>query len=314
MVFPGSDGAAAPSQPNLRSAARRTAGFFVIPLIAARLGALRRPGLLAGAFGVLDRLARIFCEFYRDPDPRLEDLGGGLTMGMLLSAPLIVIGVALIGWSVRMKSRRRADMSALGDQIKLKLAKGGAITVERFMELALADPQYGYYMTRDPFGTKATSPPRRKYRRCSASSSACGRRKCGRRWGVPNPVRLIELRTGPRHADERRPSRRARRPRVPRRARRHADRNQPAARPDPIRRAAHRRRADRLGGQLREAPDGPAIILANEFLDALPVRTVRAAQRQWRERLVASTAPASWRSGVADEPEPFSPRRPTTAT
>ena len=44
-------------------------------------------------------------------------------------------------------------MSALGDQIKLKLAKSGPITVERFMELALADPQYGYYMTRDPFGT-----------------------------------------------------------------------------------------------------------------------------------------------------------------
>ena len=34
----------------------------------------------------------------------VEDLGGGLTMGMLLSAPLIVIGVALIGWSLRTKT------------------------------------------------------------------------------------------------------------------------------------------------------------------------------------------------------------------
>jgi phosphatidylglycerol:prolipoprotein diacylglycerol transferase len=45
--------------------------------------------------------ARIFGEFFRDPDPRLEDLGGGLTMGMALSAPMIVIGVGLIAWSLR---------------------------------------------------------------------------------------------------------------------------------------------------------------------------------------------------------------------
>jgi NADH dehydrogenase [ubiquinone] 1 alpha subcomplex assembly factor 7 len=43
-------------------------------------------------------------------------------------------------------------VSALGDEIKGMLAKGGALTIERFMQLALADPQYGYYMTRDPFG------------------------------------------------------------------------------------------------------------------------------------------------------------------
>jgi phosphatidylglycerol:prolipoprotein diacylglycerol transferase len=57
--------------------------------------------LLAGAFGVLYGLARVFCEFYRDPDPRLEDLGGGLTMGMVLSAPVVIIGLGLIAWSVR---------------------------------------------------------------------------------------------------------------------------------------------------------------------------------------------------------------------
>ena len=74
---------------------------FVILCIAARLGALRRPGLISGAFGALYGLARIFCEFYRDPDPRLEDLGGGLTMGMVLSAPLVIIGLGLMAWSLR---------------------------------------------------------------------------------------------------------------------------------------------------------------------------------------------------------------------
>ena len=69
--------------------------------LAARAGALRRPGLIAGAFGALYGVARIFCEFFRDPDPRLEDLGHGLTMGMVLSAPLIVVGLGLIAWSLR---------------------------------------------------------------------------------------------------------------------------------------------------------------------------------------------------------------------
>ncbi len=102
VVFPGSDGL--PRHPSqIYEALLEGLGVLVILLIAARLGALRRPGLLAGAFGVLYGLARIFCEFYRDPDPRLEDLGGGLTMGMVLSAPLVIIGVALIGWSVRMR-------------------------------------------------------------------------------------------------------------------------------------------------------------------------------------------------------------------
>ncbi len=91
---------AAPSQPDLRSAARR-AGDLRRPIFAARAGALRRPGLIAGAFGALYGAARIFCEFYRDPDPRLEDLGHGLTMGMVLSAPLIVIGLGLVAWSLR---------------------------------------------------------------------------------------------------------------------------------------------------------------------------------------------------------------------
>ena len=62
---------------------------------------MRRPGLLTGAFGMLYGLARIFCEFYRDPDPKLEALGDGLTMGMVLSAPLVIIGAGLIAWSLR---------------------------------------------------------------------------------------------------------------------------------------------------------------------------------------------------------------------
>jgi phosphatidylglycerol:prolipoprotein diacylglycerol transferase len=100
IVFPGSDGL--PRHPSqIYEALLEGLAVFVILCFATRLGALRRRGLISGAFGALYGSARIFCEFYRDPDPRLEDLGGGLTMGMVLSAPLVIIGVGLMAWSLR---------------------------------------------------------------------------------------------------------------------------------------------------------------------------------------------------------------------
>jgi phosphatidylglycerol---prolipoprotein diacylglyceryl transferase len=115
VIFPGSDaGAPVPRHPSqLYEAALEGLAVFVLLSIAARWGALRRPGLISGAFGALYGVARIFCEFFRDPDPRLEDLGGGLTMGMVLSAPLVIIGLGVIGWSLR-KGRGGANERAGG--------------------------------------------------------------------------------------------------------------------------------------------------------------------------------------------------------
>ena len=74
---------------------------FVILYALAQNGALRRPGLLTGVFAIVYGAARIFSEFFREPDPRLEDLGRGLTMGMVLSLPLIIAGVGVLAWSYR---------------------------------------------------------------------------------------------------------------------------------------------------------------------------------------------------------------------
>jgi phosphatidylglycerol:prolipoprotein diacylglycerol transferase len=115
VIFPGSDnGAPVPRHPSqIYEALLEGLAVFVILSVAARFGAFRRPGLIAGAFGALYGVARIFCEFFRDPDPRLEDLGGGLTMGMVLSAPLVIIGLGLTAWSVR-KGWRGANERAGG--------------------------------------------------------------------------------------------------------------------------------------------------------------------------------------------------------
>lgn len=95
MIFPGSDGV--PRHPSqLYEAALEGLGVFVGLLALKNAGAFSRPGLIAGAFGALYGSARIICEFFRDPDPRLEDLGNGLTMGMVLSVPMIVAGIGLM--------------------------------------------------------------------------------------------------------------------------------------------------------------------------------------------------------------------------
>jgi phosphatidylglycerol---prolipoprotein diacylglyceryl transferase len=100
IIFPGSDGQ--PRHPSqIYEALLEGLVLFIVLAILARRGTLRRPGLITGAFAALYGVARIFCEFFRDPDPRLEDLGNGLTMGMLLSTPLVIIGLGLIGWSLQ---------------------------------------------------------------------------------------------------------------------------------------------------------------------------------------------------------------------
>ena len=57
-------------------------------------GALKRPGLVTGLFVAGYALSRITVEFFREPDPQLGYLfGGWLTMGMLLSLPMLAAGL-----------------------------------------------------------------------------------------------------------------------------------------------------------------------------------------------------------------------------
>jgi phosphatidylglycerol---prolipoprotein diacylglyceryl transferase len=95
MVFPGAG--PFPRHPSqLYEAGLEGFVLFLVLYIAVHLGALRRPGLVAGLFAAGYGIARIICEFFREPDPQLGFLFGGATMGLLLSLPLIVIGIALI--------------------------------------------------------------------------------------------------------------------------------------------------------------------------------------------------------------------------
>ena len=73
-----------------------------------RFGALRRPGLVTGLFVCGYALSRITVEFFREPDAQLGYLyGGWLTMGMLLSLPMLAVGV----WAI-VRARAAAPKNA----------------------------------------------------------------------------------------------------------------------------------------------------------------------------------------------------------
>ncbi len=65
----------------------------------------RRPrplGAVAGLYLALAGSARFFNEFFREPDPQLGYIAfGWMTMGQLLSLPMILAGVGLMVWAYR---------------------------------------------------------------------------------------------------------------------------------------------------------------------------------------------------------------------
>lgn len=68
--------------------------FLILRVLTHSFGKLARPGFVAGAFIAWYGLSRIFVEFFRMPDAHLGYLSGGwLTMGMVLSTPMVLIGV-----------------------------------------------------------------------------------------------------------------------------------------------------------------------------------------------------------------------------
>jgi phosphatidylglycerol:prolipoprotein diacylglycerol transferase len=100
IVFPGAG--PLPRHPSqLYEAALEGLVLLAILAILIRRGALRRPGLIIGAFAIGYGIARSFCELFREPDAQLGFLWGGLTMGMLLSVPLVLAGIAFVAVALR---------------------------------------------------------------------------------------------------------------------------------------------------------------------------------------------------------------------
>ena len=70
--------------------------FIAVRIATHRHGALQHAGRASGIFALGYGLSRILVEFFREPDPFLGTFAGFLTMGMILSLPLCLVGVWLL--------------------------------------------------------------------------------------------------------------------------------------------------------------------------------------------------------------------------
>jgi phosphatidylglycerol:prolipoprotein diacylglycerol transferase len=99
VIFPGERAGGLPRHPSqLYEAALEGLVLFVVLAVLARRPSIRnRPGLLAGIFFIGYGISRIVVEHFREPDPQLGFLlGGNVTMGQILSVPMVLVGIALI--------------------------------------------------------------------------------------------------------------------------------------------------------------------------------------------------------------------------
>lgn len=158
------------------------------------------------------------------------------------------------------------------------------MAIDRYMGLCLGHPQYGYYVTRDPLGEKGDFLTAPEISQVFGELIGVWAAAVWRTMGEPDPVCLVEL--GPGRgtlmADMLRTFRRAA-PGLAAAARVHLVETSPVLR---------ERQRQLLGpapqwhARLEDVPDGPMILIANEFFDAIPIRQIERRDGRWHERVV----------------------------
>lgn len=175
--------------------------------------------------------------------------------------------------------------SALEDILIKHIALHGPMDVGQFMSFALGHPQHGYYMKRDPLGRGGDFTTAPEISQMFGEMIGVWAADWWMRSGAPGEFVLLEC--GPGRgtfmADLLR-------------ATRHVAGFHDAARVHllEISPALRARQAEALKGHepvwhetLETIPSSaPLIVVANEFLDALPFRQMQKVQHEWRERFV----------------------------
>lgn len=196
-----------------------------------------------------------------------------------------------------------SDPSPLENEIRRLIAAAGPIPVARYMSLCLTHPDHGYYVTRDPFGAQGDFTTAPEVTQIFGELLGLWALSVWRIMDRPERVSLIEL--GPGRGTMMRDALRAARvlpafrdalsvhmvevsPTLEQLQRRALnDVNVPVA--------WHR--------DFRDVPEAEAtIILANEYLDALPVHQMVKQPDGWHERVIGLDANGSFRLGVTPDP------------
>ncbi|KIT16657.1 class I SAM-dependent methyltransferase [Jannaschia aquimarina] len=189
-------------------------------------------------------------------------------------------------------------MPSLADHLLARIRADGPMPLSAYMAEALTHPTLGYYTTRDPLGRDFTTAPE-----ISQMFGEMVGLALAQAWldqGAPAPVTLAEL--GPGRgtlmADALRAT--ARVPGFHDAIRLHLVEVSPTLRAEQARRLPNATWHDHVD----DLPDGPLLLVANEFLDALPIRQWRREEAGWSEIVIAERGGVLTRAATPPSPVP----------
>ncbi len=195
-------------------------------------------------------------------------------------------------------------MNALAQEIAAMIAADGPISLERFMTLALLHPRHGYYRTQLPIGAAGDFITAPEIHQMFGELIGLWAVEVWQQMGEPSPFHLIEL--GPGRGTLMADLLRAAKVRP---AFLHAAQIHLVEASEALMDVQR----ETLAGApitwhrtIEDVPDGPAIIIANEFFDALPIRQYVSTGKGLCERVVGLDAAGELCFGLAPTGAPAS--------
>jgi len=177
--------------------------------------------------------------------------------------------------------------------------------VADYMRLCLTHPEHGYYVKRDPLGSGGDFITAPEISQMFGELIGVWMATVWRQMGAPENFRIVEL--GPGRGTLLDDALRATKavPGFCQAAVLHLVEISPALREVQERRLAKTGLVMLWHDTLEDVPGGPSIIVANEFIDALPVHQAVKREDGWHERVVTVTAEGNLAFDAAREPLQF---------
>jgi NADH dehydrogenase [ubiquinone] 1 alpha subcomplex assembly factor 7 len=188
-------------------------------------------------------------------------------------------------------------------EIKKLIKSSGPMPVWRFMELCLMHPTLGYYISRDPLGREGDFTTAPEVSQMFGELLGLWTASVWRSMGSPTTFHLVEI--GPGHGTMMADALRALRvvPPLYQTLSIHLVEINPVLR-EKQRAMLQGVRSVTWHDNLDEIPEGPAIILANEYFDVLPIHQAVRTETGWHERVIELDDDGGLAFGASTEPIP----------